>query len=263
MQDYLFRIISHLGYQFKKKGLHSLHSPFVYEFAKEVLANKKPHESFDAIKNARRLMLTNGNVIETVDFGVQSGGSEFKTYRIRVNALARKRIAPIKDMYILNRLTRYFGSEYILEFGTSTGQSSVTIASSHPKAMLTTIEGCASVASVAQAIFDKIGLGNISIEIGNFNNLLNEVLLKIPRLDMVFFDGNHRKMATINYFHHCLVKVHPGSVFVFDDIRWSAEMYEAWQEIIKSKEVSLSIELSRMGIVFFRQGIEKQHFVLS
>lgn len=263
MPDYLFRIISHLSYQIRKKGLHRLHSPFVYELAKEVLATKNTHEADEVIRRARRMMFSNRNLIETVDFGAQSGGREFKTYRIRVNSLARKRTAPLKDVFTLNRLARHFGPEYILEFGTSTGLSSVALASSHPKAQLTTMEGCASVVSVAQAVFDKLGLDNIDVEIGNFNTLLPEVLRKMPRLDMVYFDGNHRKIATINYFHHCLAKAHPESIFVFDDIRWSSEMYEAWQEISKMKEVSVSIELSRMGIVFFRQGIEKQHFVLA
>ncbi|MBK9291257.1 MAG: class I SAM-dependent methyltransferase [Bacteroidetes bacterium] len=263
MPDHLFRFVNLLEYHTRKKGLHSLHSPFVYKLATEVLRSREAHPSFDLIKKARRLMLSNRNVIETVDFGANAGNSDFKTYRIRVNKLAKKRISGHKEMEILNRLARYMEAKHILEFGTSTGLSSVALATSHSQAHLTTMEGCASVASVAQAVFEKLGISNIELEIGNFNSLLPIVLQKLPRLDMVFFDGNHRKQATINYFHHCLTKAHPGSVFVFDDIRWSAEMYEAWKEIAAAPEVSVSIELKKLGIVFFRQGIEKQHFVLS
>jgi predicted O-methyltransferase YrrM len=263
MQKHLFRLTSLFGYHLRKQGLRKLHSPFVYELASEVLAKNKLHDSYKTIRLARRMMLMNYSIIETVDFGALSGGSKFKTYRIRVRKLAKKRIGTLRDMELLNRLTRHFGAEYILEFGTSTGLSSVAIASSHPAAKLISMEGCASVASVAQSVFDRLGLENIKVEIGNFNILLKEVLQKMPRLDMVFFDGNHRKTDTINYFRHCLAKAHPGSIFVFDDIRWSPEMYEAWQSIAASKEVSISIELRKMGIVFFRHGIEKQHFVLA
>ncbi len=262
MSDYLFRVVSRLGHLIKKRGLHGLHSPFVYDFASNVLFNKKSYAAYEVLKRARHIMLHNRNLIETVDFGAEAGESEFKTYRIRVNRLAKKRIGPQNDVALLFRIAQYYRSENILEFGTSTGLSSLALALSHPEARLTTMEGCASVASVAQSVFDRTVAKNIHIEIGNFNHILPDVLAKMPRLDLVFFDGNHRKLPTINYFHHCLTKAHPGSIFIFDDIRWSAEMYEAWEEIVNSKVVSVSIELSRMGIVFFRQGIEKQHFVL-
>lgn len=262
MSDFIFKLVSHLSHSFRKKGLYSLHSPFVYEFASQVLFDRKRYPAYNAISKARHNMLSNRNTIETVDFGAKAKYSEFKTYRIRVNALAKKRIGNSSDVELLYRIARYYKSEQILEFGTSTGLSSVALALSHPGARLTTLEGCASVASVAQSVFEKLNLNNISMEIGNFNVILADVLNKLPKLDLVFFDGNHRKLPTINYFHHCMTKVHEDSIFIFDDIRWSPEMYEAWQEIIKTKDVSISIELTRMGIVFFRKGFQKQHFVL-
>ncbi|MDP3446251.1 MAG: hypothetical protein Q8T08_25620 [Ignavibacteria bacterium] len=40
-------------------------------------------------------------------------------------------------------------------------------------------------------------------------------------------------------------------------------MEEAWETIKNNKEVTITIDLFQFGIVFFRNGIEKQHFVLS
>jgi len=40
-------------------------------------------------------------------------------------------------------------------------------------------------------------------------------------------------------------------------------MTEAWEEIKNHPEVTLTIDIFQFGIVFFRKGIEKQHFVLS
>ncbi len=79
---------------------------------------------------------------------------------------------------------------------------------------------------------------------------------------MFFFDGNHRKAATLNYFNQCLKKINEGSVFVFDDIYWSAEMKEAWQEIKSNDKVTVTIDLFFMGIVFFRKEQNKEHFIL-
>ena len=39
-------------------------------------------------------------------------------------------------------------------------------------------------------------------------------------------------------------------------------MEEAWEEIKKHKQVTLSIDLFQIGIIFFREMPEKQHFTL-
>ena len=79
---------------------------------------------------------------------------------------------------------------------------------------------------------------------------------------MFFFDGNHRKEATIDYFHKFQPLASDKCVFVFDDIRWSQEMYEAWKEIIKEPSATVTVDLFSFGLVFFNSSQKKQHFVL-
>jgi len=78
----------------------------------------------------------------------------------------------------------------------------------------------------------------------------------------VFFDGNHRKEPTLKYFKQCLKKTNDNSIFIFDDIYWSEEMESAWNEIKANPEVSITVDLFELGLVFFRKGIEKQDFVV-
>ena len=68
--------------------------------------------------------------------------------------------------------------------------------------------------------------------------------------------------STLNYFELCLIHKTNDSVFVFDDIHYSDEMEEAWKEIKANEDVSVTIDLFFMGLVFFRMGIEKQDFVI-
>jgi hypothetical protein len=49
---------------------------------------------------------------------------------------------------------------------------------------------------------------------------------------------------------------------VFDDIYHSREMSEAWNAIKDNDAVTKSIDLFSIGIVFFRTGQPKQHFIL-
>jgi len=48
----------------------------------------------------------------------------------------------------------------------------------------------------------------------------------------------------------------------FDDIHWSKEMEEAWEEIKAHPKVLITIDLFFVGLVFFRTNQPKQHFKL-
>lgn len=256
------RISSFLRYLVNRKGIHAIHSPFVFDFVTKVIHDHKHHDAFDRMLKARKSLLKNHNVIETVDFGASAGSKSFATYRIAVNKLAKKRMNPIKVCKLLFNTVAYFKPKTILEFGTSTGISTLALSTPVPESKVITIEGCASVASVAESLFNRMELKNIEIVIGNFDKVLAQTLEGIEKLDLVFFDGNHRKLPTIDYFNQCLTKAHENSVFIFDDIHWSQEMEEAWEIIISQPKVSISIDLFQLGFVFFRKNVEKQHFIL-
>ena len=98
--------------------------------------------------------------------------------------------------------------------------------------------------------------------VGNFDQTLSLALKKLNNIDCVFFDGNHKKEPTLKYFHESLSYINTNSFFIFDDIHWSKEMEKAWGEIKTHKQVTLSIDLFQIGIVFFRDMQEKQDFVL-
>lgn len=262
LQKLIEKTASYIKYRLKAKGLHGIHSPFVFEFASKVLYDRTVYEEYHQLSRLRKRNFTNRNVIETVDFGAVSGNRPFETYHIRVNKLSKKRSPSLHTQKLLFRISRFFKPENILEFGTSTGLSTVSLALGNPDSKLTTMEGCASVANVAEGNFNAYGINNIHIAIGNFNQILIPALSTIDHVDLVFFDGNHRKKPTIDYFHQCLLKAKEDSIFIFDDIHWSEEMDEAWNEIINHPQVRISIDLFQLGIVFFKTGIEKQHFVL-
>ena len=89
-----------------------------------------------------------------------------------------------------------------------------------------------------------------------------KAIQQLTTLDFVFFDGNHRKEPTLEYFRECMKHATNQSVFIFDDIHWSEEMEIAWHEIKNDERVTVTIDLFFMGIVFFRKEQNKQHFVI-
>ena len=255
-------IFKYLAYRFKAKGRHGVHSPFVYNFMHEVLHNTSPQPEILQVEELANELRGSRKMIEVTDFGAFTGNKKFTTRFRRVGDIARLSGTPSRTGRLLFNMLRYYQPEHVLELGTSFGISTLYMALAGEKAKVTTIEGCANTAEIAQKNIGSMKLQNIAIHVGEFGSLLNKVIETMPKLDFVFIDGNHRKEPTLKYFETCLTKIHNDTVIVFDDIYWSKGMEQAWKQIKSHPEVTVSIDLYRIGIVFFRKELSKQDFVL-
>ena len=66
-----------------------------------------------------------------------------------------------------------------------------------------------------------------------------------------------------NYFNAALKKINTQSILIFDNIHNSKEMENSWEAIKMHNEVKLTIDLYKLGIVFFRQEqLEKENFII-
>ena len=198
--------------------------------------------------------------ISITDFG--AGSSINASKKRAVASIAKHSLKPAKYAQLLFRLVRHFKPEIIVELGTSLGITTLYLATPRSNAKVLTLEGCPETSAIAKSNFERFQTNNIHIVTGNFNGTLPKTLSSIPSLDFVFFDGNHQKAATLDYFSQCLPYINNDSVFVFDDIYWSSGMQEAWETVKKNPSVTVSIDLYAIGIVFFRKEQEKQHFTI-
>ena len=240
---------------------HGIHSPFVYDFITKVLNKTNAPENTFEIESRRKLLESNTSVIEVLDRGAGSRQAEFKQRSI--SGIAKSALKQKKISHLLYRMGVYFNPRNILEMGTCFGITSSYLAMSIPNQTLVTMEGAPAIAKEAQATFDLLHLKNIHIIEGDFATSLPVYLNSISHIGMVYIDGNHRYAPTMEYFKLLLSKVNEQSVLIFDDIYWSSEMEKAWDEIKKQEEVTLTIDLFHVGIVFFRkENKQKQHFTI-
>lgn len=238
---------------------HGIHSPFVFQLVTKVLNDKTEYPSYKEIERQRSLLLGNETIIEVDDFGAGSVKG-LKKKRV-VQVIAASSLKPKKYAQLLFRLVQYFQPKEVLELGTSLGITTSYLASAQPSADVKTLEGSPVIASIAQQTWDALQIKNIKPVVGHFDEILSSVTDK--RYDFIFIDGNHRQEPTIRYFNQLLGSVHNDSVLVFDDIHWSEEMEEAWEQIKAHPSVKLSIDLFFIGLVFFRkQQLEKEHFTI-
>jgi len=257
MANYRF-FIDYILHYCSAKTRHGVHSPFVYRLVDEVIYNveKKPYT--DKIEDQRSRLLNDPREITVTDLGAGSTLNNKRKKPIKTiakNALKTKRVAQL-----LARLANHFSPEHIIELGTCLGITTAYLAEACPKAQVITVEGCPETAKVAISSLNQIGIGNVKVKTGNFDQVFPDILAAQRQVDFVFIDGNHRKEATLNYFRSCLPKIHDHSVLIFDDIYWSEGMKEAWQTIKDHPQVSLTIDLFFIGLVFFKRDQAKEHF---
>lgn len=253
------KLRGYLQFLLRSKNQHGIHSPFVYDFVTKCLYQKHTGPEFLTFVKNRKELRNNKSTIEVEDFGagskVMSGSSR------RVSDISKYAGASKKRGKLLLRVVSYFSSKKIVEIGTSLGIGTVALALGNKASEVITLEGCKNTAAIAQAQFDKMELDNIELIIGNFDHMLEKVI-ENTTFDLIYFDGNHTKEATLKYFVTCLKTVHNDSVFLFDDIYWSQEMMECWKQIKEHPMVTVTVDTYFMGFVFFRKEQVKEHFTV-
>ncbi len=251
----IFRILEYLKYVLfwhHRKG-HGIHSPFVFDLVSRIFRNKINPDIVCNIEKMRKKMISDNRTINVRDLG--SGSEKTKTHIRKVSDIAL--YSPVKKKYgvLLANIAAEFGGQLIIEFGTSFGISTMYMAGGCRDAIVYTMEGCPAISEIARNNFDEAGFNNIRMLTGSFDDLMPSLLSLSVKPGLVFIDGNHRKEAVVNYF--CRMSEISGNktVIIIDDIHYSAEMKAAWDIIKKNDLVTMTIDIWRMGLVFFREGI--------
>ena len=240
---------------------HGVHSPFVFDFISKLLNDKTDIPSSEAIEAVRRNLLCNRQRIDVIDFG--AGSAVISTNRRKVCDIAASSLKKPRYAKLLHRLAKYYSCNNIIELGTSFGTTSAYLATASPEVSLHTFEGAPAIADIAQTNFNTLRLSNIQLHLGDFKSTLSAYLSSHPTIDLAYVDGHHQKEPTLQYFHWLLSSIHEDSILIFDDIHWSKEMEEAWEEIKSNGAITLSIDLFFIGIVFVKKEFkEQQHFTI-
>ena len=257
----LFQAFSYIRFLLRSGNAHGLHSPFVFGLYAHVINHDGSFAAFEAIEQRRQELQRNPETIQVRDFG--AGSHTGAGRQRRISDIARTAAKPTKLAQLLFRLVNHFRPRTILELGTSLGLTTAYLAAADSRGRVLTFEGCPATAAIARKTFEQLGLQNVVLVEGNLDHTLAPTLAALSApLDFAFFDGNHRYEPTLRYFELCLAHRTERSVFVLDDIHWSADMERAWDAIRQHPEVRLTIDLFFVGLVFFWRNQPKQHFRL-
>lgn len=253
----MFQVVEYIKFLLKSTNQHGVHSPFVYDLVTQCFYDKTNHPEYKRLSAYRKNLLKNKAFINIKDFG--SGSRVFKSNSRAINEIAKTSGTTKKRAELWFRIAKYFQPKYTLELGTSLGIATHAIAIGHSDNTILSIEGCPQIAKLAKGELSKASIENVTVKAGTFESIL-------PKLngnyDLIFFDGNHNKSATLDYFNTLIDRAHNDSVFIFDDIHWSKGMLEAWKTIKTNPKVTVTIDTFFWGIVFFRKEQAKENFCI-
>ncbi|MGH8911795.1 MAG: O-methyltransferase [Acidimicrobiia bacterium] len=160
--------------------------------------------------------------------------------------------APPDQGRLLFHLTRSLAPNQVLELGTNIGISAAYLALGQrygDGGTVTSVEASGVRRLEARRIHTELGVTDVDLVEGYFDDVLPSLLDRLGRVDLAFLDGNHQLDATVRYFEMLAPQITAGGMMVLDDIRWSEGMLEAWNRIVARPEASTTVDLGRTGLV--------------
>ena len=271
---YLYRIFARVRHVLTawNTGGEGIHSPYLFYLVRFLFYDRNTYYSWHAIEERRRAMLHAPKPLEVTDYGTGASGTRL------VSDIARTSLGSPREAQLLYRLAGYLASEVrqseagrtplILELGTSLGITTAYLASPDTRIRVVTFEGSEAVAGMARMNWQKLGLKNIEVVIGNIDHMLPEYMEHTlynnarARADLIFLDANHTYEATLRYYELLRPLIHPKTIVVLDDIHWSPAMNRAWMELSRRSEVTSSMDLFDLGMLFFDPDYLPKHYRL-
>lgn len=247
-----------------ERKLANINHPYGKHFA-HILTHPKNPEADDGrnlileIEKEREHMVLHNEPLNDGSLGEE--GSYEKDVSIQAACQASQ--SPKKALFIYS-LIRKFKPANIIELGTNVGISSayqaIALKLNGQNGKLLTLEWSPYRLRLAKELHRKLGLKNIIYVQGEFAETLEKTLTEFGPVDFSFIDGNHEYQPTLDYFDKIWTHSAQNAIFVFDDIRLSGGMEQAWRELQADRRIVLAIDLNDIGIcVGSREGYAKRY----
>lgn len=250
-------VSEYIKYLVNAKGRHGIHSPFVYDLV-DCCLQIQPEADFSRdLQSLKKKLSKDRTEIEVQDAGA---GSKTLGTRRRVNDIYRT--ASSKGVYadLLYQLSNHYRPKRMLEFGTSLGIGTICLAAGNPTGSVVSVDACGETHKLAQTNISAFRLSNVRLINATFSAFLEAH--RAEDFDLIFIDGHHQGDALKNYVRLLLPFSNENTIFVLDDIRWSKDMLDAWNELKESADFHVTLDLFRMGVLIRRPQQVKEHFVV-
>ena len=219
-------ISSWLKYLLQRKSKYNIHSPFVFDFVTKVLNDHGSNRDYDTIMRIGRLL----------------------DKKKHISFAKRKRSR------LLYRVIQHYEPDSVVSFGSITALNATALA-------LGNLQTKVYLEQSEDFLETLNAMGVINVRLIQPAEFDSEHFRRL-NTGFVFFGRDSFEDDTWDYLTDCLNYKTADSVFIFEGIHHNRDIEDAWEEIKADEDVSVTFDLYSIGMVFFREGIEKQDFVL-
>lgn len=239
-----------------RKG-YGIHSPFVFNLITKVINERCSYYRFYDIELLRKQLLFREELITYPD-RQQKGRLRRRT----IGEIVKREAIRPKHGALLFRLANHFKSRNIIQLGPSMGLSTLYLTSYAPELRCIALESVSEFAAIARIALEKEGKSPVDLRTGSYVDLLPQALVDLGKVDFVFFNTLYEQQNNLWLFNECMKYVHEDTVFVLEGIKASRKMRELWQEICVRPDVTVTVDLYSMGLVFFNKKLHKRNYIV-
>ncbi|MEO5788601.1 class I SAM-dependent methyltransferase [Gelidibacter sp.] len=142
--------------------------------------------------------------------------------------------------------------EIIVEFGTAFGVSGMYFLAGlnkNEKGSLLTFDPNEVWAKLAKENLLQIS-NRFKLTVGTFEENIDNILLHNQNIDIAFIDAIHTKEFVIPQLEIVIARAKKGSIIILDDINFSADMINCWEEVSNDNRFISSLSIGdRVGML--------------
>ena len=166
---------------------------------------------------------------------------------------------------VLYTIAKVMESTQVVELGTYMGMSALflleALETAGPDSHLTTVELSSDLHAKASALIHSQFNGRATCINGRTQDVVPDLARTMSGVDLLFHDAGHSGEAYVRDFLAAEPFMAPGSVVLFDDIRWfdpafastDPRCYDGWMEVTRHPRVRRAGEIDNyMGVLLLR-----------
>jgi hypothetical protein len=243
LSNLLFVVKARLKHFFSASGPKKVHSPYLYELYRAIKdQNSLSRDQKMIVRNRRRQLAGNSSALEFDDPGSRGG-----RVQSTVAEVFKRTSKPSKQALSIAEIAAYGNEGSILELGTAFGTTTMTIRFANGNRKIVSVEGVTEIASFAKETLGDDN--NTEIIIGRFADVVPDLAKSAEKFGMVFMDGHHSRKPTLDYLETLLPALDEKALVVIDDIYYSKDMFQCWQELLALANFQVKLDFFHFGVL--------------
>jgi len=232
---------------FHRKG-YGIHSPFVFDLITNVVEQRLSFYAYKEVDLIRLHLRLHGKII--IFQGKQSSVQQY---------LQKQEISK-KEGELLFRLTNHYKPISIFTIGSGLGLIPLYLSGYASNLQCVAFESENELAGIAEKMIRKYGNKSIRLIPGNYKLTLPDTLNNYEKIDCLYISKVISVEETELIYQTCKPLMHDETIMIISGIHASSARHKYWKHLCEDPEITVSVDLYKLGIIFFRPKLHKRMY---